>query len=107
MFCSNCGKFNPDGTKECKYCGCKTKFDRFYFQKMKNLDEEVNEGVETGEKLGLWLGFIGLFIGRAIFPYASIARSSFMYGWKRTVWINILIVVAVVVTIILFKTGKI
>ena len=22
MFCSNCGKYNPDYVKECKYCGC-------------------------------------------------------------------------------------
>lgn len=81
MFCSSCGKYNPDSKPVCSYCG----------GELVEIDDSVNQEAlvkrdKTNFILGIVLGFLLNFIGvlfQYIWPKESIERADFFKGWVK------------------------
>ena len=110
MYCSNCGKYNVDGVKECKYCGCgvltkkptklpeEEKFVPFNYSNKKTTKSKTyyylgSSKTGLGFLAGIFLGFMGLVIGLLYYPYESIERDTFVSGWLVAFWISVIIAV--------------
>ena len=97
MFCTACGKYNPDGTKECKYCGCGylTKTPT----KKSNTSKHSVDKSGFGIVMSIFLGVIGLLIGWYS-TYDTDERESFVSGWIKGFWIQLVIAIVLVAVIL-------
>ena len=98
MFCANCGKYNPEGTTVCKYCGCN--------KLSKEQTVKPDEGIVGQSKtaMGVWmcllLGVIGLVIGLLMYREGTYERSSFLSGWVKTLIVTVIISVVAIFTVL-------
>ncbi len=97
MFCSSCGKYNPDSKPVCTYCGGEL------IEKDDNVNQEtLVKRDKTNFILGIVLGFLLNFIGllfQYIWPKESIERIDFFKGWVKG--IIALVIVATIASEIL------
>ena len=93
MFCTRCGKYNVQGTTECKYCGNKSFSDVNIVSGINGNRSKNTEGV----LMALFLGVLGLIIGLLIYPSNSYERQTFLSGWTKTFVVTLIICVLLVV----------
>ena len=98
MFCKRCGKYNPDGMKNCKYCGG----ELGNVQTVKPFEElrtyyDANK-TKVGVLLSLFLGIVGLLIGLFLYPVRTEERDTFFDGWLKTTCVCTIISAIVMVS---------
>jgi hypothetical protein len=94
MYCNNCGKHNPEGSKFCKYCGAKIikldtqdKTDNNNQIEVSSSEEDKNT-LQNNEKvhagLGGWLALVGLSLilnpilqGYGLLPYLQYLNQTY------------------------------
>ena len=101
MFCKYCGKLIPDDTKVCPYCDRKTNQNEIGNSVYSDFKTNPN-GIENrpysaesktgmGVLLCLFLGFLGLIIGLLLYSAGTYERESFISGWSKCFFAEIII----------------
>jgi len=95
MFCAKCGKYNPEGTAKCKYCGSGyfTREPNYHTMENKYNAEHRGGGSKSGVgfALGFFFGLIGLIIGLLLYGSGTYERETFISGWVKAFITSIVI----------------
>ena len=94
MICKRCGRYNPDGSKSCQYCGNTPVDGGSMFTPPKTNYYISRKGM--GIFLSLILGVIGLVIGLLMYDDTCGERSTFIRGWVIGFIIQIAIILVLV-----------
>lgn len=80
MYCSNCGKYNPDTEEKCLYCGS----DKLSKEEPKSVVVKKDK-YDIGALLALFLNIIGLIFVFVLYPQGSEERKTCFAGWLKTI----------------------
>lgn len=95
MFCTRCGKYNPDTKEKCIYCGGELSEKQTTTSRQTPSKSTDADKTLIGVLLALFTGLIGLVIGLLVFP-SGYERSSFLSGWVKC-YITCIIIAVVIV----------
>lgn len=81
MYCSQCGKYNPDTEKKCAYCGS----DKLTKEEPKSVVVKKDK-YDIGALLALFLNIFGLIFVYLLYPVKdSEERKTCFAGWLKTI----------------------
>ena len=99
MYCKRCGKYNPEYTKVCLYCGSNELVNDVRHTNNPNINSQEygRDKTSIGIILSLFLGIIGLIIGLLLYPAGTYERESFLNAWTKTFVVCLIVSVSLTV----------
>ena len=98
MYCTKCGKNNPEGSEKCVFCGEDLSKSVKYYNES-SVSSEMQSKTVAGVLLSFFLGLIGLVIGLLIYPSNTYERKTFIKGWLWTFVIMMIVTVVLVIVL--------
>ena len=89
MFCSQCGKYNPETEKKCVYCGSEQLSEKEPASVVVKKDK-----YDIGALFALFLNIFGLIFVFVLYPAGSEERKTCFNGWLKT-FISVVVFVGV------------